>query len=81
MKNLSLLFSFVFLLGFSLSAQLSDTISGLVVAPESPEEFVPTADILHNIFAKEKEGSADIIFFIDYDAIHKLEAAGYTVVI
>jgi phosphate:Na+ symporter len=81
MKNLSLLFSFVFLLGFSLSAQLSDTISGLVVAPESAEEFVPTADILHNIFAKEKEGSADISWLIDYEAMPKLEAEGYTVVI
>ena len=45
------------------------------------EEFVPTKEIIHNTFAKEKEGSADISWMIDYDAMTKLIDAGYTVVI
>ncbi|MEN8793327.1 MAG: Na/Pi cotransporter family protein [Flavobacteriales bacterium] len=81
MKNLTLLFSFLFTFGFSLLAQSSDSIFNDSLVQESAEEFVPAADILHNIFAKEKEGSADISWLIDYDAMPKLESAGYTIII
>ncbi len=81
MKNLTLLFSFLFTLGFSLIGQSTDSTYIAPAIEESLEEFVPTADILHNIFAKEKEGSADISWLVDYDAIPKLEKAGYTITI
>ena len=51
MKNLTLLFSFLFTFGFSLLAQSSDSIFNDSLVQESAEEFVPAADILHNIFA------------------------------
>ena len=83
MRNLTLLFSFTFFIGFSLLGQANDTVPSVDSAELLPpiEEFVPTKEIIHNTFAKEKEGSADISWMIDYEAMPKLIDAGYTVVI
>lgn len=78
MKKFTLLFLLVSLFTFNVSAD--DTTS--TTTPTEPVETVElTNDILHNIFAKEKEGSADISWLIDYSAIPQLEAEGYTVTV
>ncbi len=78
MKKFAAIFLVSFLFNFGLTAQ--DSIQE--VTPAVPTESVKlTNDILHNIFAKEKEAAADISWLIDYSAIPQLEREGYTVTI
>jgi phosphate:Na+ symporter len=82
MKNLTLFISIVFATAISFTGFGSDSLTNNeLVEPQVIEEYVPSSDILHNIFAKEKEGSADISWLIDYEAMPKLKEAGYTVVL
>lgn len=82
MKNFTLFFSVFVTLFLWNIGNATDTL-----LPENSEPletlniYTPTADILHNIHAKEKEGSADLKWTIDYDAMVQLKELGYTVVI
>ena len=82
MKNFTLYFSMFVTLFLGNIGNATDTL-----LPENTEppatlnDYTPTSDILHNIYAKEKEGSADLKWTIDYDAIVQLKELGYTVVI
>lgn len=82
MKNLVFLISFVFSLGFSLTAQSNDSLAEAIIENTTIQQnYEPSTEVIHNVFTKEKEGSADISWLIEYEAMNQLKAFGYSVVI
>ncbi|MEZ7901793.1 MAG: Na/Pi cotransporter family protein [Flavobacteriales bacterium] len=78
MKKFTLLLLLVSLFNFGFSNQ--DSIQGTATTVQV-ETVKLTNNILHNIFAKEKEAAADISWLIDYSAMPQLQAEGYTITI
>lgn len=88
MKIFRLFTLMILLTGISFSSQASieDSVEQVSDSLQNElknevEDIALTKDILHNIFAKEKEGSADISWMIDYSAMPQLEKEGYTITI